>query len=208
MIHFFKDGDPGYSYESSWEKCVGNMEWMEWNSSNLPYKEYPILEKYADKKEWSILSDFVRRWAILKYGGVYLDLDIELIKPIDHVFNFESFVCIEGPPAFANMAVSGGKKGNNHHKVMLDMYLDVISGNRNYSVPIQAACGPWVTTDYVVSLKGKPLDDVDMYIMNDFDGLVTLPKSCFFPFNWNEKYDVSCIKDNTYGIHWWKKGWS
>lgn len=206
MIHYFKDGSPGYSYEDSWS-LVGHMEWKLWNLSNLPYSDYPILEKFAEKKEYSVMSDFIRRWAVLEFGGIYLDLDVELIKPIDHLLDHESFVCIEGPPVFANMAVSGGKKGNKHHEVMLSMYLDVIQNKRNYSVPIQAACGPWVTTEYIVGLKGKVLEDLDMFITNNFDGLVTLPKTCFFPFNWNETYDNTCISDNTYGIHWWKKGW-
>lgn len=207
MIHYFKEGNPGYSYEESWENWAGNIEWKEWNGSNLPYEDFPILKKYRDQKQWSVLSDFVRRWAVLEFGGIYLDLDVELIKPLDNLFSYESFLCIEGPPAFGNMAVSGGKKGNKHHKVLLEMYLDVIEGKRIYNVPIQVACSPYVVTDYLKQLKGSALEDVDLYIINDFDGLTTLPKSCFYPFNWNEKYDVSCIKDNTYGIHWWKKGW-
>jgi hypothetical protein len=206
MIHYFLEGEPGYTYFESWQKHASDFK--KWDASNLPYDQYPILEKFRDTKKWSILSDFVRRWAVLEFGGIYLDWDVELIKPIDRFYAYESFVCIEGPPAFGNMAVSGGKAGNKHHRRLLEIYLDTIEGKRNYGVQVDVACGPWCATDYLVELKGSPLEELDMFIMNDFDGLTTIPKACFYPYNWNEQYDPSCIKDNTYGIHWWKKGWA
>lgn len=205
MIHYFLEGDTGYSFFESWEKNASDFK--KWDSTNLPYDKYPILNKYRDQKKWSILSDFVRRWAILEYGGIYLDWDVELLKPIDHFYSYESFVCIEGPPAFGNMAVSGGKAGNKHHKRFLEMYFDVIDGIRNYSVRMEVACSPWVVSDYLTELKGSQLDNSDLEEMKQYDGLVTLPKSYFYPYNWNETFTPECIKENTYGIHWWKKGW-
>lgn len=207
MIHYFLDGKPGYSYWDSWQKHAGHLEFKKWDSKSLPYDEYPLLEKYRDQKKWSILSDFVRRWAVLKFGGIYLDLDVELLKPIDTFLSLDCFICIEGPPAFGNMAVSGGKAGNKHHKILLDMYLEVIEGKIIYDVPIEVGCSPWVVTDYLVKLKGEKLGDEDMMLIQNYDGLTTLPKACFYPYNWNENYSDDVIKPNTYGIHWWKKGW-
>jgi mannosyltransferase OCH1-like enzyme len=207
MIHYFKDGDPGYDYMDSWQKNAGHMEFKKWDSTNLPYSQYPILEKYRDQKKWSILSDFVRRWALLEFGGIYLDLDVELIKPIDTFLDLECFIAIEGPPVFGNMAVSGGHKGSKHLQRLLEMYLEVIEGKRNYSVRMEVACSPWVVTDYLKQLKGRELEEDDLYNIKEYNGLTTLPKTYFYPFNWNEQYTDDVIKPNTYGIHWWKKGW-
>lgn len=201
MIHYFLEGEiPTFCH--TWP---GQL--IEWNSHNLPYEDYPILEKYRDEKKWSVLSDFVRRWALLKFGGIYLDCDVEIIKPIDTFYDYECFVCMEGPPVFGNMAVSGGHKGNKHLKVLLDMFLDVIEGRRVYGVPIEVACSPWVVTDYLKELKGAELEEIDLFIINDFDGLKTIPKACFYPYNWNEEFTKEAIKPNTYGIHHWQKNW-
>lgn len=206
MIHYFLEGDPGYTFFDSWQRNASDFK--KWDASNLPYDKYPILNKYRDQKKWSILSDFVRRWAVLEYGGIYLDWDVELLKPIDHFYSYESFVCMEGLPAFGNMAVSGGKAGNKHHKRFLEMYFDVLEGKRNYSVRMEVACSPWVVSDYLKELKGGELDDSDLEVEKEYDGLVTIPKVCFYPYNWNETFTTDCIKENTYGIHWWKMGWA
>lgn len=207
MIHYFHEGHLGYDYFGSWHKHAGHIELKKWDDSNVPYKEYPSLYKYREKGMWSVISDFIRRWAILEYGGIYLDCDVELIKPIDKFFEHESFVCIEGPPSFPNAAVSGGKKGNKHHKRMLNDYFDVIEGRKSYPVPITVSCSPFVLRDYVQELKGDLMDESDMLIEKNYDGLVTIPKEVFYPYNWNEEFTTDCITDKTCGIHHWKKGW-
>jgi mannosyltransferase OCH1-like enzyme len=205
MIHYFLEGEIGYDYTDSWRKFAGNMPRVKWSASTLPLDEYPQLQYFIENKQWSVLSDFVRRWAIYKHGGIYLDYDIELIKPINDLLELESFVCIEGKPIYANAAVTGGKKGNKHHYNMLEIYLEEITKPIHPNFPAQV--GPGATTKYVEMLKGAALDETDMEMKKDYDGFITLPKEYFYPFNWNEKYTEDCIKPNTYGIHWWKHGW-
>lgn len=199
MIHYFLSGDLGYDYRDSWVKYAGHMEHKHWHADNLPVDEYPEIVKFIEAGKWSIVSDFVRRWAIYTYGGIYLDFDVELIKPIDHLLDEYSFVCIEGPPAFANAAVTGGKAGNKHHLGMLHGYLERI---KDFNVAPNAV-GPGEATDYLQSIGGTP--DIDK--ITETDGLKTLPKEYFYPFNYNETYTPECITENTLGIHWWKKGW-
>ena len=33
------------------------------------------------------------------------------------------------------------------------------------------------------------------------------PKEYFYPYSFKEKFSESCIKENTYGIHWWNDSW-
>jgi mannosyltransferase OCH1-like enzyme len=207
MIHYFQEGLE-HHFMDSWEKHAGHLPMRRWTAADLPYEKFPILETYRDQKRWSILSDFVRRWAVLEFGGIYLDLDVELIKPIDRFLGYDSFLCIEGPPIFGNMAVSGGMVGNKYHADLLRMYFDVIEGRRHYPVQLEVACSPWVVTDYLKELKGGQMDWSDMNEVKTYGGLVTLPKEYFYPFNWNEEYSGGVITDNTYGIHWWKKSWA
>lgn len=205
MIHYFLEGDLGFDYRDSWDKYVNNIK--KWDCTNLPVDEYPILQDFIDNKKYSVLSDFIRWWAVYEYGGVYLDFDVELIKPIDSIFQYESFVCIEGHPIYANGCVSGGYKKNPYHLEILNKYLEVISGEKKYPAPIEVACSIWMLKDYVESKKGKPLDDYDLYQVKTYDGFVTLPKEYFYPYNWNEQYRPELLTPNTMGIHWWKHSW-
>jgi len=206
MIHYFLDGSPNYDYRDSWRKHMPGTEMVHWSCDNLPVDEYPELQEFIDKNKYSVLSDFVRRWAIYKYGGIYLDFDVELIKPIDQLFDIYSFVCIEGDPIYANAAVTGGHAGNRHHLGMLNDYMSVIVNPIDLKIEIEV--GPKSATNYLLRLKSSPLDSSDLNSLKNHDGLTTLPKEYFYPFNWNESYTPDCITENTLGIHWWKKGWS
>lgn len=205
MIHYFLEGDLGFDYRDSWKKHVRDIK--KWDFSNLPLNDYPILKDLVDGRRYSILSDFIRWWAVYEYGGIYLDFDVELIKPIDSVLQYKSFVCIEGHPVYPNGAVSGGHKGNPYHLEILNEYLQVISGKKQYPAQLEVACSPWMLKDYVESKKGKPLDDSDLYQVKTYDGFVTLPKDYFYPYNWNEQYRPELLTPNTIGVHWWKHSW-
>ena len=207
MIHYFLEGNVGYDYTDSWRKFAGHLPMVKWSTDNLPLDEYAELQKLIDGRHWSILSDFTRWWAVYKFGGIYLDYDVELIKPIDSLLDIESFVCIEGYPIYPNSAVSGGKKGNKYHAEILEKYFEVIRGNKIYPARIEVACSPWMLKDYVESKKNNLLDESDLMEIKEYNGFVTLPKEYFYPFNWNEQYKEDCIKPNTCGIHWWKHGW-
>lgn len=207
MIHYFLDGSLDFSYEDSWRKYAGHLKHMHWHCDNLPVEEYPILKKLIAEKRYSMLSDFIRWWAVYTYGGIYLDYDVELIAPIDDLLSLESFVCIEGYPIYPNGAASGGKKGNKYHKEIIQWYLDVVEGRVYYDVRVEVACSPWMLKRYVQHLKGAELDESDLTEIKTYGDFVTLPKEYFFPYNWNEKYSEDCITKNTHGIHWWKHSW-
>lgn len=207
VLHYFREGDLSFDYSDSWIK-YGGAELKKWDASMIPYDKFPELIKYREKRKWSVLSDFIRLWAIYEEGGIYLDCDVELIKDITLFYDYSSFICMEGEPVYVNAAVTGGHKGSIHHLNMLDGFFDVLAGRKSYQCPFEVACGVWSHTDYVNGLLGRKLVSEDLsntFLLND---LFVLPKRVFYPFNWNEQYSDDCITDQTYGIHWWKKSWA
>lgn len=207
MIHYFLEGTLPFNYTDSWRKFSNNVEIKHWNFSNLPINDYPELQNLIDNKKYSVISDFVRRWAIYTYGGIYLDYDVELISDITPLFTLQSFICIEGYPIFANAAVSGGREGNPYQLEMLNDYMDVITGRKKYNVPLEVACATYPLTDYIESKKGGKLDNTDLHRIKKYGGLITFPKEYFYPYNWNEEFTKECITSKTIGIHWWAKSW-
>ena len=203
IIHYFLEGDLGYDFRDSWKKHCPDYEIVKWDLSNIEIPEW--LQKFIDQKRWSIISDYVRRWAIYKYGGVYLDFDVELIASLDPVLDFEAFICIEGEPIAANAAVTGGVAGNRFHMKLLGDYKKVITGEVVLPGQLETAAGPGIATKYVEWHKMSKLDQRDLNTIRYYENFVTLPKEYFYPFNWNEEFGG--ITDKTIGIHHWKKGW-
>ena len=45
--------------------------------------EIPYMREAYDAKKWAFVSDVARLLILYKYGGVYLDTDVELLKPLE-----------------------------------------------------------------------------------------------------------------------------
>ena len=41
------------------------------------------------------MSDYVRLDIVSKHGGVYFDIDVELVKPIDDLLSYSAFFALE-----------------------------------------------------------------------------------------------------------------
>ena len=90
----------------SWHKFCPDYEIKEWNCDNYDVEKHPFLKKAISVGAWAYASDFARFDVVNEYGGIYMDMDFELLKswdPIlghDAVFSFYSDLAIE-PAVFA-----------------------------------------------------------------------------------------------------------
>ena len=57
-----------------------------WNDSNSNVYDNELLRFLVVKKEWAFVSDFFRLKVLYEYGGVYLDTDIQALKPLPDEF--------------------------------------------------------------------------------------------------------------------------
>ena len=74
----------------SWKKYCPGYEIKEWNEDNfnLHYNDY-VWEAYEAKK-WAFITDVVRLYALVNEGGIYMDTDVEVLKPLDSLLLYEA----------------------------------------------------------------------------------------------------------------------
>lgn len=53
------------------------------------------MKQAYERKKWGFVSDYMRLDIIYKYGGIYLDTDIEMIKKPDQLLYQECFGCVD-----------------------------------------------------------------------------------------------------------------
>ncbi len=68
---------------SRWRILHPDWELRKWDESNIGVKDCPYAEARLKEKQWAFLSDYVRLQALWLEGGVYLDTDVEILKPLD-----------------------------------------------------------------------------------------------------------------------------
>ena len=75
----------------SWRKFCPDYEIKKWSENNYNFDSIRFLQKAAADGKWSFITDYVRLDVVYRHGGIYLDTDVELIKPIDDLLKYKAF---------------------------------------------------------------------------------------------------------------------
>ncbi len=86
---------------ASWDKILPEYKQVLWNEENFPFDRYPFAKEAYDKKKYAFVSDVARLHALYTQGGVYLDTDVEMLKPLDEFLKHGAFSSYE---AFGGMS--------------------------------------------------------------------------------------------------------
>lgn len=184
----------------SWRVHCPGWEIVEWNLDKCRAEgiDNRFFREALSVRKWAFAADYVRLYAVHKYGGLYMDSDIQLHRPIDCLMNEPYVSCwervgkkVDGPlmPFFAAIP--------NHPfvKAMLDEYTDlpfIVNGEYDQTTNIIRA-GRHLSRLYGVK---APFDDTQE-IRLGVDGVIY--PSWYF-----------CLYDNSktcYATHLLAGGW-
>ena len=80
---------------ASWKKFCPDYEIKEWNESNYDVTKNQYMREAFENKQWAFVSDYARLDIIYENGGIYLDTDVELLKPLDDLLILTGFMGFE-----------------------------------------------------------------------------------------------------------------
>lgn len=107
----------------SWHKYMPNYEYKLWNENNFDINSVPYVKEAYESKKYAFVTDYVRLFALYSEGGIYMDTDVEVLKPYDTLLDLSGFTGYEGskylPPVTGTMA---SEAGNNWVKEQMDAY--------------------------------------------------------------------------------------
>ena len=83
---------------ASWKKYLPDYEIKEWNEENFDVNIIPYTAEAYAMKKYAFVSDYARFWILHKYGGIYFDTDVEVIRPIDDIIARGNFMDFETDP--------------------------------------------------------------------------------------------------------------
>ena len=79
----------------SWKKYCPDYKIIEWNEKNFDVNQNRFMKEALSKKQFAFVSDCARLLIIKEFGGIYLDIDVELIKPIDSLLKYDFFAGLD-----------------------------------------------------------------------------------------------------------------
>ena len=78
-------------YIETWKKYCPDYEIIEWNEDNFNVNQNQYCKEAYEAKKWAFVSDYVRLKVLYDNGGIYMDTDVEVVKPLDDLLNYNWF---------------------------------------------------------------------------------------------------------------------
>lgn len=105
----------------SWRRILPDYEIIEWNEDNFDVNYNEFTKRAYEEGKWAYVADVARLWVLLNEGGIYMDTDVEVYKPLDEFLEKEAFMGFEDSN-YLSTAVIGAEKDNPYIRLMLDYY--------------------------------------------------------------------------------------
>ncbi len=185
------------NYMESWKKNCPDFEIKMWNESNFDIHCCRYVEEAYTAKKWAFVADYARFYAMCHDGGVYVETDTEIIRPIDELLHYNAFFGF-GTQTMT-LPLCGSVKGSPVAHAMLDYYSDKTFGTD----------GKYDTTTVNQILFSILTSQFGLVHNNEFqiigDNIAVYPKEYFFSTDWQ----TGQIKRNPklFVIHYADSSW-
>jgi len=177
-------------YSAEWRRLHPGFEYFLWTDGNLG----PLGIREDACAAWnhacepseliSIHSDVIRWTALLKYGGVYADTDMQPLRAVDDLVQDRTFVVAREDARFLGSAFAAAEPGHVVLRRMLDeLYSSGI--NTNHGITYS---GPGVLTKHAT-------------------GVTVLPALTCYPYHYKELHRCNERFPHSHMVHRWSATW-
>lgn len=182
----------------SWKTFCPSYEIKEWNEMNFDVNCNQYVREAYENKKWAFVTDYVRLKTLYDYGGIYMDTDVEVIKPLDKFLSLPAFSGYEGDNRIPT-GIIGAAKGNKWIGELLKDY------NERKFIK-QDGSFDMTTNVQLITDKTKILYNIELNNTKQ-----ETPDFFLYPFEWfcaKSLYTGKIIKtNNTYTIHHFSGSW-
>ncbi len=181
----------------SWKKFCPDYEFREWNETTFDVNMNGYTKMCYEQKKYAFLSDFVRLVVVEKYGGLYFDTDVELVKRPDELLGYKAFYGFENDENINTGEGFGAEAGHATVKAMIDEYLAIVP-DEDGMYPLKAC--PALNTAALLPF-GLKTDGMRQNVA----GAEILPADFLNPYD--DPTGQLNMTENTISVHWYSKTW-
>lgn len=130
IIHYFWIGDSGMPKGDkknieTWKRLCPDYEIIEWNESNYDFSKCRYAWEALKNRQYMFATDAPRKDVLYQHGGIYLDTDVELLRPLDDLLYHEAFIGIDDGGQVNSGSGLGAVRHHGMMRAMFDLYRDV-----------------------------------------------------------------------------------
>ena len=182
---------------ASWRSICEDYELIEWNEDNFDISRHPYLIWCYENKKWAFLSDLARLMIVYEHGGIYVDTDVEVIRPYDDLLGLDAFFGFENDKYVNTGLGFGSVQGHPAIAEMIDSYNKLVP---NDDGSFSTDNCPRLNTHALLP-HGMMQNGMRQSVL----GAELLPVDYLNPYDDpTGKLQITC---NTISIHWYGKSW-
>jgi mannosyltransferase OCH1-like enzyme len=191
-------------YIETWQKVL-SPEWIIHPIGNTvvyDISDRPCVRWCLENRNYTVLNHYVRYYLLHRYGGAYIDLDVEMYKSFD--FTEGLTIGMESDYWINNHCIVS-EPGHNFMADCMD-FMD----NMDFNMPeIELATGPRLVSNLIYSNTDFKNRYFDKPKTCDYKGHTTtiLPERFFSGHRWHQKFDPKEVKEDTYCVHHYTHSW-
>lgn len=181
----------------SWRRYCPDYEIKEWNEANFPLDYNDYVEEAYEAKKWAFVTDVVRLYALVTEGGIYMDTDVEVLKPLDSLLQYEAVSGFEN-----DTCIPTGLMASEAHQPLFE---ELLSEYENIHFKREDGTLDLTTNVRRITASCSRYGFVPNNSKQTIRGLTLFPKDYFCPKDYRTK--VICLTNNTMTIHHFDGSW-
>jgi mannosyltransferase OCH1-like enzyme len=162
---------------------------IETNESNVDFLCNHI-DMVIRRKEFVKATEIARLVAVHRHGGIYMDCDVEVLRPLDQLLAEKCFFGYVRSGE-VNGAVFGAEKGNKCIEKLIDLFPKDLHGTAD---PVDY--GPRFLTAALAKISVDASAPMPTFFQPTY----------FYPYSYGEK-DYGVYPAESYTVHRWAKSW-
>ncbi len=181
----------------SWKKFCKDYKIVEWNEQNFDINSNLYVKQAYEAKKYAFVTDYVRLYALYTEGGIYMDTDVMVLKPLDEYLDNASFSGFESKTKIPT-GIMASEKGNPLFKELLSYYDTAKFIREDGSMDM-------TTNVEIITNMLSPKGFIPNGEFQVVDGFALYPQNVFCPLH-KKLNDKKYMKD-TATIHYFAGSW-
>ena len=180
------------------KKFCPDYEIVEWNEDNFDVSAAPAYVRQAyGAKRWAFVTDYVRLKALTEQGGIYMDTDVEIVKPLTPFLSQQAFAGFESDSS-VQTGILACQPGFPLFEEFLRHYDDAsfLKADGSHDVTTNVSVLTDLCQKHGLVPNGK---------FQVVDGFAVYPKDVFCPVDFETEQLHRTKKTVT--IHWFASSW-
>ena len=186
------------SYMETWKKFCPDYEIVRWDESNYDYKQNEYMYEAYKHRKWGFVPDFARLDIVNRFGGIYLDTDVEIIRNLDSLLYNDAFCGFERIDSVNNGSGFGAIPGFHLLREQLLEYNQM--SFINCDDELNLTVGPYYQTRFFRKW-GLVLNNT----LQEIQGMKIYPTDVLSPTKSTTR--EICLTENTFSIHHYALTW-